>query len=122
MLLSLHILLPYVISRAYANARRALVARNEMAERQRLAEASLDSLFASAPPPPLKKAIFARFVERLAALSVELPTFETITEDYLRSVHLAVFYLWGRYYNLSKRAAGIRFVRICICTITGART
>ncbi|KAL8280405.1 hypothetical protein RQP46_007053 [Phenoliferia psychrophenolica] len=110
LLLSLHILLPYIISKAYSNARRALVARNEAAEQKRLAEASLDSLFASAPPPPRKKSFAARMLDSLAAISADLPTFETITEDYLRSVHLAVFYLWGRYYNLSKRAAGIRFI------------
>ncbi|KAK4703638.1 peroxin-10, partial [Phenoliferia sp. Uapishka_3] len=110
LLLSLHILLPYIISRAYSNVRRTPVARNEAAERKRLEEASLDSLFATAPPPPPPKHLGTKVLDRLASLSIDFPTFETITEDYLRSVHLAVFYLWGRYYNLSKRAAGIRFI------------
>ena len=86
------------------------MARDEVAKRKRLEEASLDSLFATTPPPPPPRSLLERLVDRLAAISTELPTFETLTEDYLRSVHLAVFYLWGRYYNLSKRAAGIRFV------------
>ncbi|KAM0749755.1 hypothetical protein T439DRAFT_302720 [Meredithblackwellia eburnea MCA 4105] len=109
-LLSLHILAPYVLSRAYITARRALLARNEAAEEARQEAASLDALFASAPPPPAKKTLWARIVDAVAAQAAALPTFETLTEDYLRSVHLTVFYLWGRYYNLSKRVAGIRFI------------
>ncbi|KWU45731.1 hypothetical protein RHOSPDRAFT_16048, partial [Rhodotorula sp. JG-1b] len=53
-----------------------------------------------------------RTLDRIATFVKELPSFETLTEDYLRSVHLAVFYLFGRYYNLSKRATGVRFVRL----------
>lgn len=84
-------------------------------EQTRLEAASLDSLFASAPPPPPRRNILRRFLDRLASLAPDLPTFETITEDYLRSVHLAVFYLFGRYYHLSKRGAGIRFVSRTSC-------
>lgn len=46
----------------------------------------------------------------LAGHAEEGPSFESLTADYLRSVHLAVFYLWGRYYHISKRLVGIRFV------------
>lgn len=109
LLLSLHILVPYLIARAYSNFRRRLLARREASELVRRSDA--DSVFASSsstPPPP--KPLRVRLLDWLAAGAADFPTFETITEDYLRSVHLAVFYLWGRYYNLSKRAAGIRFV------------
>lgn len=51
-------------------------------------------------------------LDGLGSLAGDLPTFESLTEDYLRSVHLAVFYLFGRYYHLSKRGAGIRFVSL----------
>lgn len=73
--------------------------------------ASLDELFATAPPPPPPKTVLQRLLDRLSSVAPDLPTFETLTQDYLRSVHLAVFYLFGRYYHLSKRGAGIRFVR-----------
>lgn len=53
-----------------------------------------------------------RLLDRLASIAKDLPSFETLTEDYLRSVHLTIFYLFGRYYNLSKRFAGIRFVSL----------
>lgn len=51
-----------------------------------------------------------RLLDYFAEMGEDLPSFEAMTEDYLRSVHLAIFYLAGRYYNLSKRFVGIRFV------------
>lgn len=62
------------------------------------------------PLPPPQRSLRQRIIDYLAASAEDFPSFETITEDYLRSIHLAVFYLWGRYYNLSKRSAGIRLV------------
>ncbi|TNY19537.1 Pex12 amino terminal region-domain-containing protein [Rhodotorula diobovata] len=107
-LVVLHCLFPYFLARTYAKARRALIARHES---QQAAQAEVDSLFtSSAPPPPLKQSFVQRVLDRLGSFAQDLPSFETLTEDYLRSVHLAVFYLFGRYYNLSKRAAGIRFI------------
>ncbi|KPV76952.1 uncharacterized protein RHOBADRAFT_12226, partial [Rhodotorula graminis WP1] len=57
----------------------------------------------------LRRSLITRHESQQTAQAEDLPSFETLTEDYLRSVHLAVFYLFGRYYNLSKRAVGIRF-------------
>ncbi|ORY90891.1 Pex12 amino terminal region-domain-containing protein [Leucosporidium creatinivorum] len=110
LLLLLHIICPYFLARTYSTLRRSLLARSEVAEQARLQAASLDSLFATAPPPPPKRNILQRLLDGLSSLAGDLPTFETLTEDYLRSVHLAVFYLFGRYYHLSKRGAGIRFI------------
>ncbi|GAA5924843.1 peroxisomal biogenesis factor 2/10/12 Ring-finger protein [Sporobolomyces koalae] len=106
-LVLLHVVVPYCLARAYATARRALIARNDHA---RAAQADIDSLFASSAPPPVRGSLVQRILDRLASVANDLPSFETLTEDYLRSVHLTVFYLFGRYYNLSKRVAGIRFV------------
>ncbi|GAA6038553.1 hypothetical protein JCM8097_004627 [Rhodosporidiobolus ruineniae] len=106
-LVALHVLFPYFLARSYANLRRALIARHEAS---RASEAEFDALFASSPPPPKRTSLLERCVDRLAAIAQDLPSFETLTEDYLRSMHLAVFYLFGRYYSLSKRATGIRFI------------
>ncbi|KAM0792835.1 hypothetical protein ACM66B_002601 [Microbotryomycetes sp. NB124-2] len=111
LLLSFHIALPYIVARVYARSRRALIARHELVQASQQQAASIDALFADAPPPPPpKRPLLARLMDRLASLAVDLPTFEKLTEDYLRSVHLAVFYLFGRYYHLSKRGAGIRYI------------
>ena len=112
-LLSLHILLPYALAKIYSTARRSLIQRNELLIQAQLENDSIDSLFASSLPPPIpqQKNRMNRLLDYLAEMGEDLPTFEAMTEDYLRSVHLAVFYLAGRYYNLSKRFAGIRFVR-----------
>ncbi|GAA5928674.1 hypothetical protein JCM3775_004603 [Rhodotorula graminis] len=107
-LVLLHCLFPYCLARIYAKLRRSLITRHES---QQTAQAEVDSLFtSSAPPPPLKQNLVARALDRVGSFAQDLPSFETLTEDYLRSVHLAVFYLFGRYYNLSKRAVGIRFI------------
>ncbi|SGY66881.1 BQ5605_C004g02716 [Microbotryum silenes-dioicae] len=111
LLISLHIVFPYLAARLYAAARRRLIARHESFLAARAQEDSLDDLFSSGEAlPPLKKSLYKRMMESIAALAAEMPSFETLTEDYLRSVHLAVFYLFGRYYNLSKRGSGIRFI------------
>lgn len=108
-LVVLHVLFPYLAARLYAKARRSLLARLQSSETE---EAELESLFASSekPLPPRRATWAERALDRLAAVAKELPSFETLTEDYLRSMHLAIFYLSGRYYSLSKRATGIRFV------------
>ncbi|GAA5979513.1 hypothetical protein JCM10908_002953 [Rhodotorula pacifica] len=105
----LHVVFPYLLARSYAKARRALLARLQSSED---AQAELDSLFASSdkPLPPRKGSWSERALDRIATFAKELPSFETLTEDYLRSVHLAIFYLFGRYYNLSKRATSVRFI------------
>lgn len=107
-MLSLHIMVPYIVSRIYSRLRRYLVARHEASQQIR---ASLNSGFVNHSPPSKAQSAPIRLVNWVASWAEDLPTFETLTEDYLRSVHLAIFYLWGTYYSLSKRASGIRFVR-----------
>lgn len=116
----LHVLFPYLLAKSYAKGRRTLLARLQSSED---AQAELESLFATSdkPLPPRKGSWSERALDRLAAFAKELPSFETLTEDYLRSVHLAVFYLFGRYYNLSKRATGVRFVRSASRVCRGGR-
>lgn len=47
-----------------------------------------------------------------AALArIEWPSFESLVDHHLRAVHLAAFYLFGRYYHWAKRAVGVRYVR-----------
>ncbi|GAA6018899.1 hypothetical protein JCM11491_001719 [Sporobolomyces phaffii] len=115
-LVALHVVVPYCLARVYADARRALIARTESTTRAAAAAAAsgsefdVETLFVTAPAPPPHKGPVDRVLDRLGSIARELPSFETLTEDYLRSVHLTVFYLFGRYYNLSKRLAGIRFI------------
>ncbi|GAA5870951.1 hypothetical protein JCM16303_001642 [Sporobolomyces ruberrimus] len=106
-LVVLHVLVPYILARLYADARRTLIARDQTL---RTDQSDVDSLFVTAPPPPSAKSLQQRILDRFASVAKDLPSFETLTEDYLRSVHLTIFYLFGRYYNLSKRFAGIRFI------------
>ncbi|GJN87956.1 hypothetical protein Rhopal_000911-T1 [Rhodotorula paludigena] len=106
-LVLLHTIFPYFLARTYANLRRTLVARLEASQ---AAQNEVDSLFADGQAPPPKQTTLRRWLDRVGAIAMELPSFETLTEDYLRSVHLAMFYLFGRFYNLSKRAAGIRYI------------
>lgn len=108
-LLSLQILLPYLLARLYSQIRRNLLARHLLLTST--PTSSLDDLFSSVPPPVVKKSLQTRMVDRLAGMAENSPTFDNLIEDYLRSTHLAIFYLYGRYYHLSKRLAGIRFVR-----------
>ncbi|GAA5973653.1 hypothetical protein JCM11641_005063 [Rhodosporidiobolus odoratus] len=106
-LVLLHVLFPYLLARIYANLRRALIARHESI---RVDAAETDHLFQSPSPSAPEPGNKDRMVSRLAGIAKDLPSFETLIEDYLRSVHLAVFYLCGRYYSLSKRAIGVRFI------------
>ena len=41
-----------------------------------------------------------------------LPSFEDLVDDHLQAIHLAVFYLFGRYYHLAKRLLGIRYLSL----------
>jgi len=47
-----------------------------------------------------------------AASLANLPTFEALLNEHLRSVHLAVFYLFGRYYHVAKRLLRIRYLSL----------
>jgi peroxin-10 len=53
--------------------------------------------------------------------SVELPSFESLIDEHLRAIHLAIFYLFGRYYNLSKRLLRIRYLSLQNKTGPGAQ-
>lgn len=111
-LLALHILAPYLLSRLYSRLRRQLIQRHADNVAAATDAANLDDLFtASKPLPPAPpKQLLDRVRDWLARHAEEGPSLEDFTADYLRSVHLAVFYLWGRYYNISKRLTRIRFV------------
>ena len=39
-----------------------------------------------------------------------LPKLQTFLKNHVHAIHLAIFYFYGAYYNLSKRATGIRYV------------
>ncbi len=39
-----------------------------------------------------------------------LPKLQTFLKNHIHAIHLAIFYFYGAYYNLSKRATGIRYV------------
>lgn len=53
--------------------------------------------------------------------SVDLPSFETLIDEHLRAIHLAIFYLFGRYYNLSKRILRMRYLSLQNKTGPGQR-
>jgi peroxin-10 len=41
-----------------------------------------------------------------------LPKLQTFLKNHVNAIHLAIFYFFGAYYSLSKRAVGIRYVRM----------
>ncbi|KAK4056291.1 peroxisome biogenesis factor 10 [Microbotryomycetes sp. JL221] len=114
LLLSFHIALPYIVAKLYSRMRKYLINRHEQIETTRQQIVSIDDLFVNSRPPPLgsKKTstVWTRLLNKMATYAIDLPTFDKLTQDYLRSVHLAVFYLFGRYYHLSKRGSGIRYI------------
>lgn len=52
-------------------------------------------------------------MQRLQAfiLSIHLPVFDSLMQDHLRPLHLAWFFLAGRYYSMAKRWLQVRLVR-----------
>jgi peroxin-10 len=130
------VLAPYLLAKAYLRLKRSLTER-----RARLASASAhdpdayilneqEPLFADLddqqslqrPPAP---ATHRSFLSRLPLASlmsaVELPTFESLVDEHLRAVHLAIFYLFGRYYHLAKRLLRIRYLSLQNKTGPGAK-
>lgn len=133
-----HVLGPYLVAKAYTAARKRLEALKEHRQQQQqentvgsLAESMpaekdpLDDLFtrpdAEGPVPgpsrlPTESSRTQQprttFRDRWVSLiaKISLPPFEVLVDENIRAVHLAVFYLWGRYYHLSKRVTGIRYV------------
>jgi len=83
LLVACHILLPFGVRRAWTTLRKR--AANDDSGESRL----------------------GTLLTRIGSI---LPTYETVFGTNLRAVHLAVFYLTGRYYDLSKRLVGIRYV------------
>lgn len=90
-LVATHILLPYLIAALYTRLRR--YARQQ--------QASQDSI----QQPVTKWQRIRHFL-----LSLNLPAFDSLMQDHIRPVHLALFFLFGRYYSLSKRWLRIRYV------------
>lgn len=101
----MHTLAPYVLARALFNLR-----RRSQAWLRSPPPADSDGDDRSQDASLLTRAR-RRTLGRLARVLAVLPPFERIRDDHVRAVHLALFYLFGRYYHLSKRLTGIRYVR-----------
>lgn len=65
----------------------------------------------SLPTPP-SRSVLGRLPLLSLLSSVELPSFGSLLDEHLRAVHLAIFYLFGRYYNISKRLLRVRYLSL----------
>ena len=102
-LISLHVIAPYLLARAYGVLRRRW---RDVRAREGLDDPALAAQGRSLGETRWSIARLRRFV-----LSIEPPPFDEPIGKHFTAVHLAVFYLYGRYYHLSKRLVGIRYVR-----------
>lgn len=112
-LISLHVVAPHLLARAYGVLRRRW--------RDVRAREGLDDPATAARARPVgeKRWSFARL--RRTVLAIEPPPFDELIGKHFTAVHLAVFYLYGRYYHLSKRLVGVRYVRpASLCDLTRA--
>lgn len=133
LLLFSHILAPYFLAKAYGQIKRRIAAsRASDALRERVptdaqvlfdstTTADEDNLFSDEParavaaqpaPAPISSVQPVTSRLPLASLfsSIELPHLESLLDEHLRAIHLAVFYLVGRYYQVSKRLLGVRYL------------
>ncbi|KAK9894221.1 hypothetical protein P389DRAFT_184403 [Cystobasidium minutum MCA 4210] len=136
-LIASHILAPYIVTKAYLRLkrhladRRALAASSEQGDPDAYVLNEADPLFADsegevqdqapARPEPSQRSLLSRLPLLSLLPSVELPSFESLIDEHLRAVHLAVFYLFGRYYHLSKRFLRIRYLSLQNKTGPGAK-
>lgn len=91
-MVALHIMVPYLAAYLYTRFRRH--ARQQQQQQQE---------------NPSSTATQTRW-QRLALWSLNLPAFDSLMQDHVRPLHLALFFLMGRYYSLSKRWFQIRYV------------
>lgn len=68
----------------------------------------------AAQPPTQGPATQARLplASLLSSDLIALPTFESLMDEHIRAAHLAVFYLFGRYYHVAKRLLSIRYLSL----------
>ena len=66
---------------------------------------SVPSQFIAAPTPAASRLPLASLLG-----SLQLPTFEGLMDEHVRAIHLAIFYLFGRYYHLAKRLLSTRYL------------
>ena len=102
-LISLHVIAPYLLARGYGVLRRRW--------RDVRAREGLDDPATAAQGRALGEKRWSIARLRRFVLSIEPPPFDELIGKHFTAVHLAVFYLYGRYYHLSKRLVGIRYVR-----------
>ncbi|KAL7005053.1 peroxisome biogenesis factor 10 [Cystobasidiomycetes sp. EMM_F5] len=132
-----HTLAPYLLARLYTAIKQRLIARRALRDLQIASRASTgpvhvsnesEPLFADDSSPPLPEAASttvplqppvsssSSFTARLPLLSllnnIELPAFENLINEHVRAIHLAIFYLFGRYYHLAKRFFRIRYLSL----------
>lgn len=125
-LISSHILAPYVLAKAYLRFKRFMADRRAATTALQTQDPDAyilneqEPLFADsegedrnlAHPVPASRSPLSRLPLLSLLSSVELPSFETLIDEHLRAIHLAIFYLFGRYYNLSKRFLRIRYLSL----------
>lgn len=86
-LLALHILAPYALQRIYTRMRN----RGRELRQHAVQAAQYDF---TPLPLPLHLRILSAY---------EWPDFQSLVEETVRPVHLAIFYLTGKYYSVAKR-------------------
>lgn len=134
-LISSHILAPYALAKAYLRLKRYVANRRAAAIQSETGNPDTyilneqEPLFADADateqpevhPPPVRRSVWSRLPLISQLPSVELPSFETLIDEHLRAIHLAIFYLFGRYYHLSKRVLRIRHLSLQNKTAPGQK-
>lgn len=129
-LLLSHVLAPYVLAKAYERLRSRLASRlaeqgtsngSDASQRLDLTQGDSEPLFADEeerPPAPAASQPEATgsSVARLPLMSLitdfGASGLDTVLNEHIGAIHLAVFYLFGRYYHLAKRFVGIRYLSL----------
>lgn len=135
-LISSHVLAPYALAKAFLRFKRFLADRRAAAASHSQGQ-DVDAYILNDPEPlfadseienshPAQPVAAPRSVlSRLPLLSllpsVEMPSFESLINEHLRAIHLAIFYLFGRYYHLSKRILRIRYLSLQNKTAPGQK-
>jgi peroxin-10 len=114
-MVALHVLGPYVLARLYTKLRRKTEEARERLNNNN--DNSSDATLLFDAPAPSSLSSQPSFWTRVLA-KLELPTFDSLIDQHLRPIHLAAFYLTGRYYHTAKRIVGIRYVSKGFLNIT----
>jgi peroxin-10 len=105
-MIALQVVAPYVLARVYGILRRSANEARERVAESRDVATSADHIVLSSGDPvsSSQQSLWTRILAE-----IQLPAFESLVEQHLRPVHLAAFYLTGRYYHIAKRVLSLGY-------------